>query len=61
MISIDPGKTEALETMTRQHSVPCVRIGETGGPRMVFGDLFEATVEEARAAFEDAIPKLLAG
>ena len=61
VISIGAGKTEALETLARQHSVPYVRIGETGGPRMVFGDLFETTVEEARAAFEDAIPKLLAG
>jgi phosphoribosylformylglycinamidine synthase II len=61
VISVESSKTEALETLARQHSVPCVRIGETGGPRMVFGDLFEATVEEARAAFEDAIPKLLAG
>ena len=61
VISVEPGKTDALETLARQRSVPCVRIGETGGPRMVFGDLFEATVEESRAAFEDAIPKLLAG
>ena len=61
VISVDPGMTDAFETLARQHSVPCVRIGETGGPRMVFGDLFEATVEEARATFEDAIPKLLAG
>ena len=61
VISVESGKTQALETLARQHSVPCVRIGETGGPRMVFGDLFEATVDEARAAFEDAIPKLLAG
>jgi phosphoribosylformylglycinamidine synthase subunit PurL len=61
VISVEPSRTEALETLARQHSVPCARIGETGGPRMVFGDLFEATVEEARAAFEDAIPKLLAG
>jgi phosphoribosylformylglycinamidine synthase II len=61
VISVEPSRTEALETLARQHSVPCARIGETGGPRMVFGDLFEATVEEAHAAFEDAIPKVLAG
>jgi phosphoribosylformylglycinamidine (FGAM) synthase-like enzyme len=61
VVSVQPGTADALETLARQHSVPCVRIGETGGPRMVFGDLFEATLEEARAAFEGAIPKLLAG
>jgi len=60
VVSVEPGTADALETLARQHSVPCVRIGETGGPRMVFGDLFEAPVEEARSAFEDAIPKLLA-
>jgi len=60
VVSVEPGTADALETLARQHSVPCVRLGETGGPRMVFGDLFEAPVEEARSAFEDAIPKLLA-
>jgi hypothetical protein len=59
-VSLEPAKTDALEALARQLSVPCTRIGESGGPRMVFGDLFEATVDEARAAFEDAIPKLLA-
>jgi phosphoribosylformylglycinamidine synthase II len=60
LVSLEPAKTDALEALARQLSVPCTRIGESGGPRMVFGDLFEATVDEARAAFEDAIPKLLA-
>ena len=35
------------------------RMGETGGPRMVFDNLFELTVAEARAIHEDAIPNLL--
>jgi phosphoribosylformylglycinamidine synthase len=61
LVSVEPAKSDALESLAREVSVPCTRIGETGGPRMVFGDLFEATVDEARAAFEDAIPKLLAG
>ena len=31
------------------------------GPRIVFDGLFEITVAEIAAAYEDAIPKLLAG
>ena len=55
-----PEKAEELEALAALHHVPFARIGETGGPRMVFDRLFETTVEEATAAYEDAIPKLLA-
>jgi hypothetical protein len=41
--------------------VPFARIGETGGPRMVFDRIAEITVDEAAAVYEDAIPKLMAG
>lgn len=61
VVSVTPDKAEALEELAAAHDVPCSRLGETGGPRMVFDTLFETTVEEARAAFEGAIPKLLAG
>jgi len=39
--------------------VPCARIGETGGPRVVFDGLFETTVDHLRATYERAIPRLL--
>ena len=41
--------------------VPFARLGETGGPGVVFDGLFETTVAEIAAVYEDAIPKLLAG
>jgi hypothetical protein len=61
VVSVIPEKAEALEEVAAAHGVPFARIGETGGPRMVFDTLFETTVEEARAVYEEAIPKLLAG
>jgi phosphoribosylformylglycinamidine synthase subunit PurL len=61
VVSVMPEKAEALEEVAAAHRVPFARIGETGGPRMVFDTLFETTVEEARAIYEEAIPKLLAG
>ena len=41
--------------------MPFARIGETGGPRMVFDQIADVTVDEATAAYEDAIPKLMSG
>jgi len=61
VVSVTPDRAEALEELAAAHDVPCSRLGETGGPRMVFDTLFETTVEEARAAYEGAIPTLLAG
>jgi hypothetical protein len=50
-----------VEALVSAHHVPFSRLGETGGPGMVFDSLLETTVEEARSAHEGAIPKLLAG
>jgi hypothetical protein len=41
--------------------VPCTRLGETGGPRLVFDGVFEIALAEAAAIYEEALPKLLAG
>ena len=61
VLSVVPEKANALEELAAGLDVPCTRIGETGGPRMVFGGLFEVEVEQAAAIYEEAIPKLLAG
>ena len=37
--------------------VPFARLGETGGPRMVFDRVFDVTVDEAAAVYEDAHPE----
>jgi phosphoribosylformylglycinamidine synthase len=59
VVSVAPQNAEALEDLAREHRVPFARLGETGGPRMVFDTLFEATVAEARDVYEGAIPRLL--
>lgn len=59
VVSIAPEKVEAFEALARVHRVAFTRLGETGGPRMVFDDLFESTVAEARDLYEGAIPRLL--
>ncbi len=59
VVGVKPGNADALEALCRAHHTPYARIGETGGPRMVFDTLFELTVAEARAIHENTIPSLL--
>jgi phosphoribosylformylglycinamidine synthase len=61
VVSVAPEKAESVEALASAHHVPLSRLGETGGPGMVFDSLLETSVEEARSAHEGAIPKLLAG
>jgi phosphoribosylformylglycinamidine synthase len=61
VVSVAPERAAAFEGLAGEHALPFARIGETGGPRMVFDTLFEVEVDEARAVFEGAIPSLLAG
>ena len=61
VVSVAPEKVEAVEALASAHHLPLSRIGETGGPGMVFDSLLEIMVEDARSAHEGAIPKLLAG
>jgi len=61
VVSVLPERSRALESLALEFGVPCSRMGETGGPRMVFDTLFEIEVDQAVATYEDAIPGLLAG
>jgi phosphoribosylformylglycinamidine synthase len=61
VVSVEPEKAEAVEALASAHHLPLSRLGETGGPGMVFDSLLEITVEDARSVHEGAIPKLLAG
>jgi phosphoribosylformylglycinamidine (FGAM) synthase-like enzyme len=61
VLSVDPSRAIELEDVASGLGVPLTRLGETGGPRIVFDGLFEMTVEEASALHENAIPMLLAG
>ncbi len=61
VVSVAPERAAELEDAAAAGGVPFARLGETGGPRIVFDGTFEMTVGEIAAAYEDAIPKLLAG
>ena len=60
VVGVPPERASRFEDLAGALHVPFARMGETGGPRMVFDNLFELTVAEARAIHEDAIPRLLA-
>jgi phosphoribosylformylglycinamidine synthase subunit PurL len=60
VVSVAPGRGASLEALAASLGVPFARIGETGGPRIMFDAMFESTLEEARRVYEDAIPRLLA-
>ena len=59
VVSARPQDVSALEALAAEHEVPFARLGETGGPRMVFAGAFELGVAEAQEAYELALPTLL--
>jgi phosphoribosylformylglycinamidine synthase len=61
VVSVALERAAELEDAASAAGVPFARLGEIGGPRVVFDGLFEMTVDEVAGEYEDAIPKLLAG
>jgi phosphoribosylformylglycinamidine synthase II len=61
VVAVAGERASELEDLAVAMRVPISRIGETGGPRLVFDGLAEVTLEEAAAVYEESIPKLLAG
>ena len=59
VVAVAPERIDAFAELTAAHSVPCARVGETGGPRIVFDGLLETTVDELTQVYERAIPDLL--
>jgi phosphoribosylformylglycinamidine synthase len=59
VVTTTPARARDLEALCAHLEVPFARLGEAGGPRMVFGDLFELPVAEARAVHEATIPDLM--
>jgi len=59
IVSVAPEHEERFAALAADHAVPVARIGETGGPRVVFDGQFETTVAELREAYETALPRLL--
>ena len=58
-MGVAPEHEQALAGLAEAHGVPVARLGETGGPRVVFDGMFETTVAELREVHETAIPRLL--
>ncbi len=59
LVWIDPSRAADLESLAIERRMPFARLGETGGPRMVFGEELEVAVGEAREVYESAIPDLV--
>jgi phosphoribosylformylglycinamidine synthase len=60
VVSVDAGRVERVEELAAALGVPLVRVGETGGPRVVIDGVVETTVDELTAVYEGALPALLA-
>ena len=61
VVSVVPERANELEDTAEAMQVPWFRLGETGGPNVVFDGLFEMDVTEIADQYEGAIPELLAG
>jgi phosphoribosylformylglycinamidine synthase len=61
VVSVRPEDAIVLEEHAAAYHVPFSRLGETGGPRMVFDAAADVSLDEAIAVYEDAIPKLMVG
>jgi phosphoribosylformylglycinamidine synthase subunit PurL len=59
VVTVAPARATAFEDLAGDHEVPFARMGETGGPRIVFGEVFEASVDEIRQVYESALPNLM--
>jgi phosphoribosylformylglycinamidine synthase len=61
VVSVDAGRADRLEELAAALAVPCFRVGETGGPRVMIDRILDTSVEELAAVYEGALPALLAG
>jgi phosphoribosylformylglycinamidine synthase subunit PurL len=59
VVGVAPEYEATFTSLAESHGVLASRLGETGGPRVVFAGMFEATVAELREVHETAIPRLL--
>jgi phosphoribosylformylglycinamidine synthase subunit PurL len=59
VVSVAPEHEPALHELAASCGVPLERLGETGGPRVVFDGMFETTVAELHELYEGAIPRLM--
>lgn len=61
VVAVERLVADAFESDAASAGVPCARLGETGGPRLVVERMLDVPLTEARAAYEDALPLLFDG
>lgn len=63
LLSTSADKAEALLALAAKHGVPAAKIGTTGGERLVVNvngkEAINASIQEVKAAWKDAIPCLI--
>jgi phosphoribosylformylglycinamidine synthase subunit PurL len=59
VVSVRPGREEAVEQMAAFHQVPVSKIGLTGGGLLRFEGLFEVPVSDALVVYEGAVPRMM--
>ncbi|WP_419878351.1 phosphoribosylformylglycinamidine synthase subunit PurL [Brevibacillus centrosporus] len=63
LLSTSEGKAQALLALAAQHGVPAKQIGTTGGDKLVINvngtEAVNASIQEVKAAWKDAIPCLI--
>jgi hypothetical protein len=60
VVSIAPSDAEVFEASAAAAGVPCARLGEAGGDRLIIGPL-DVGLGEARAAWSGGLADALAG
>ncbi len=58
VVSIDPDKASEFEKLCRQHGVPCLHIGTTGGTALSIESIGTWSLSSMRDAWQQALPRL---
>ena len=61
MASVSPAEVAAFEALAATHGVPMLRIGTVGGDRIAFAGTLDVTLADAADAWENGLPRALAG
>jgi phosphoribosylformylglycinamidine synthase subunit PurL len=59
LLAAPPGAAEELEALAAEAGVPTVRLGTTGGDRLVIPGLLDLPLSRLRDAYEGALPRVL--
>jgi phosphoribosylformylglycinamidine synthase len=59
LLAVPPEAAEQLDTSTARAGVPAIRLGTTGGDRLVVGAVVDLPLSQLRDAYESALPRAL--